>query len=76
MKEALKDIFEKLTDEQKEKAKACKNEDELMNLLGEWEIELPDELVDNVAGGFKQAHQSSKERFRESHRGLDKLFEV
>ena len=51
MKEALKGIYENLTDEQKEKAKACKSADELMALLGEWGVELPDDLVENVAGG-------------------------
>ena len=52
LEETMKDIFEKLTDEQKEKAKACKNMDELIKLAGEWGIELPDELVSAVAGGF------------------------
>ena len=52
LEETMKDIFEKLTDEQKEKAKACKNMDEFMKLAGEWGIELPDELVDNVGGGL------------------------
>ena len=52
LEETMKDIFEKLTDEQKEKAKACKNMDEFMILAGEWGIELPDELVDNVGGGL------------------------
>ena len=51
MKEALKGIFKNLTDEQREKVNACPNADELMKLLGEWDIELPDELVDQVAGG-------------------------
>ena len=51
MKEALKGIYENLTDEQKEKAKACKTMDELVALAGEWGIELPDEVVDAVAGG-------------------------
>lgn len=52
MKEALKGIIEKLTDEQKEKVSACKDADELMELLGEWGVELPDEMADQVAGGF------------------------
>ena len=52
LEDTMKDIFEKLTDEQKEKAKACKNMDEFMKLAGEWGIELPDELVDNVGGGL------------------------
>ena len=51
MKEAFKSIYDNLTDEQKEKAKACKNMDEMMALAGEWGVELPDELLDTVAGG-------------------------
>ena len=51
MKETMKDIYENLTDEQKEKAKACKSVDELMKLAGEWGIELPDDIVDMVSGG-------------------------
>lgn len=53
MKKALKEIFDKLTDEQKEKAKACKTMDELMEFIGKEGIELPDDLLDNVAGGFQ-----------------------
>lgn len=52
MKDALKNVYEKLSDEQKKKADACKSADELLKLLGEWNIELPDELVDQVTGGF------------------------
>ena len=51
MKEALKGIYENLTEEQKEKAKACKSMDELMTLAGEWGVELPDEMLDAVGGG-------------------------
>ena len=51
LNEALKGIYDSLTDEQKEKAKACKSSDELMKLAGEWGIELPDEVLDAVAGG-------------------------
>ena len=52
LEETLDGIYDKLNDEQKEKAKACKNMDELIKLAGEWGIELPDELVSAVAGGF------------------------
>ena len=45
-------IWETLTEEQKEKAKACKTVDELVNLAGEEGIELPDEIMDAVAGGY------------------------
>lgn len=51
LNEVMKGIYENLTDEQKEKAKACKTMDEMMALAGEWGIELPDEVVDAVAGG-------------------------
>ena len=52
MKKALDELFEKLTDEQKEKAKECKTFDELMDFAGKEGIELPDEFLDSVAGGF------------------------
>ena len=51
--EALQGIWDSLTDEQKEKAKACKTMDELTVLAGKEGIELPDELLDAVAGGVK-----------------------
>ena len=51
MDEVMKGIYEKLNDEQKEKAKACETMEELMELVGEWGIELPDDLADSVAGG-------------------------
>ena len=57
MKEAMKGIYETLSDEQKEKAKACKSMDEFMKLAGEWGIELPDELADAVAGGGPMIEQ-------------------
>ena len=52
LNDVLKGIYESLTDEQKEKAKKCKTMDELMKLAGEWGVELPDELLDNVNGGY------------------------
>ena len=51
-KEALKSVYNNLTDEQKEKAKACKTYEEIMNFAGEEGIELPDDLVDSVSGGY------------------------
>ena len=49
--EILKEIYDSLTDEQKEKAKECKTADELVKLAGEEDIELPDEALDAAAGG-------------------------
>ena len=46
MDEVMKGIYKKLNDEQKEKAKACETMEELMELAGEWGIELPDDLAD------------------------------
>ena len=51
LNDMLKSIYDSLTDEQKEKAKQCKTMDELMLLAGEWGVELPDEVLDAVAGG-------------------------
>lgn len=52
LQEALKGIWDSLTDEQREKAKGCKTLDELIKLAGKEGIELPDEALDRVAGGF------------------------
>ena len=52
MKEQMKKFYGNLTDEQKEKVKACKSQDDFMKLAGEWGIELPDEALDAVAGGY------------------------
>ena len=52
MDAALKGIWDSLTDEQKEKAKNCKTMDELTALAAKEGIELPDEVLDAVAGGL------------------------
>ena len=51
LNEALAGMWDSLTDEQKEKAKACQSMDELTALAGQLGVELPDELLDSVAGG-------------------------
>ena len=51
LNETLKGIYDTLTDEQKKQAKECKTTEELMALAGEWGLELPDEMLDAVAGG-------------------------
>ena len=57
MKKAMAGIYANLTDEQKEQAKKCKTMDEMMLLAGEWGIELPDEMLDAVAGGSHIEHE-------------------
>ena len=57
MEQALKELFDQLTDEQKAKAKECKTAEELMDFFGKEGLELPDELLDNVAGGFTPLHR-------------------
>ena len=49
--EKLKALFDSLTDEQRNKAAACKSKEELFALLGELGVELSDELMDKIAGG-------------------------
>ena len=51
MNELLKSVFDSLTDEQKEKAQACKTDEELLALAAREGIELPDEALDAVSGG-------------------------
>ena len=43
--------FEDLTPEQKEKAKECKNADELVELAKSEGVELTDDQLDSIAGG-------------------------
>ena len=54
MYEQLEGLLKGLDDGQKKKVNACKNVNELMSLLGELGIALPDELLDNIAGGNNQ----------------------
>ncbi len=51
LKELLEKAIASLTEEQKEKAKACKTAKELLDFLAEAGVELPDEVLDKVAGG-------------------------
>ena len=53
MEAAIKGFYDSLTDEQKEKVKACKTMEELTVLVGKEGVELPDEVLDDVSGGFK-----------------------
>ncbi len=50
--DAVKSIWDSLTEEQKEKVRACKDMNELTELAGKEGIELPDEVLDAVAGGY------------------------
>ncbi len=52
MQEAMKGIYDNLSDELKEKAKQCKTMDELMELAEKEGIELPDDVLDAVDGAY------------------------
>ena len=51
LNDLLGSFIASLTDEQREKAKACKDLNELTALLGNLGVPLPDELLDEAAGG-------------------------
>ena len=51
LNEILGKVYASLTDEQKEKAKDCKDVNEFISALGEMGVALPDELLEAVAGG-------------------------
>ncbi len=51
LNELLNKALASLNDEQKKKAKACKTAKELLDLLTESGVELPDEMLEEVAGG-------------------------
>ena len=44
-------FLDTLTEEQKSKVLACKTEDELEQVLDDYAIEIPDEMLEDVAGG-------------------------
>ena len=44
-------FLDTLTEEQKSKVLACKTEDELEQVLDDYDIEIPDEMLEDVAGG-------------------------
>ena len=46
-----KELLKGLTDEQIEKVKACKNQEELLNLAKEEGVELTSEQIEAVSGG-------------------------
>ncbi len=48
----LNELLASLSEEQKAKVAACKDNTELFALLGEMGVALPDELLDDAAGGF------------------------
>ncbi len=52
LNETLKGMWDSLTDEQKEMAKTCRTTEELTAFAGREGIELPDEVLDAVAGGY------------------------
>ena len=52
LNETLTGIWETLTDEQKERARACTTTEELLAFAGAEKIELPDELLEQAAGGW------------------------
>ena len=52
LNERMAEILNGLTDEQKEKAKACKTPKELIALLGEMGVAQPDELLEAISGGW------------------------
>lgn len=51
-KELLAGVLAGLTDEQKAKTASCKDTKELIAKLGEMNVALPDELLEEAAGGY------------------------
>ena len=73
LQQAMAAILDSLTDEQKEKARACKTFEELITLLGEMNVSLPDELMDEVAGGGQYVFTARKcQTFQRFHYPSDK----
>ncbi len=52
MKATIKGFYDNLSDDLKEKVKACKTMEEVMELAAKEGIELPDEVVEDISGGW------------------------
>ena len=52
LKKELLEIYDSLSDEQKEKVKECKTMEEVSAFAAKEGIELPDEMLDEIAGGY------------------------
>ena len=50
--EQMVEILKGLTEEQRERVNACKTPEELIALLDELDVALPDKAMDAVAGGW------------------------
>ena len=51
MQDRLKNLYDSLTDEQKEKVKACTSAEEIVKFAGEEGLELPDDVLEEISGG-------------------------
>lgn len=48
---SLENIYENLTDEQREEAKACKTPEDMLALAEKMNIKLSDEEIEGISGG-------------------------
>ena len=55
------EIFNSLTDEQKQRFLACKDGEELRSLLSEMNVALPDEVLNAVSGGHDNGGSGSND---------------
>ena len=59
------ELYDALTEEQKERLDACETPREKIRLLGELGLALPDELLDSVSGGVKYYTEEEAKALRE-----------
>ena len=57
MNEKLNKYINYLPEGLKQKARDCKTTDEIMELIADNDIELPEDILDNVAGGCGSGYQ-------------------
>ena len=63
-----KDLYEGLNEEQIAKIKACKSQEELLKLAKEEGVELTDEQLEAVHGGFCTTSESNKDNKNDGRR--------
>lgn len=72
MSEKYENYIKDLSPELQQKAKECKSKEELLKLLAENDVELPEEALEMVSGGILGLCESEKPDSEEIEKNMNK----